>query len=408
MTLQSFHFDEEFVEEACDFCGLCFHNCPVLKLPIEKAKKEIKSLVESGYSKKVLTKCTSCMACNHYCPNDCHPHTLILTTWNERYLKNGLPKRAKFALPYHFPNLYSINIKNLTDDEKKLVEKWEQNWKDPKGAETVLYTGCNSLIQPFLLDSKIFDNITIFGSPKLCCGEPLYRMGCLDAARTVAEYLKREFDKMGFKKMVVACLAGYHLFKYVFKQKYGIEFDFEIVSIIDWLWEQIETGKIQLTPLNKTATIHDNCWPKASGDHFFDRVRDILKALEVEIIEPKHTRENALCCGIGAAAANYSLTYSFSSVRKRLAELNKTKADLILDYCGGCNWYLNIGRYLSFKRLPIYHLVELIQMSIGEKLKHRPHKTSRKILTSMLGKGIKGYLSFKHFHIDKILDNPVE
>jgi Fe-S oxidoreductase len=208
--------------------------------------------------------------------------------------------------------------------------------------------------------------------------------------------------------MVVACLAGYHLFKYVFKQKYGIEFDFEIVSIIDWLWEQIETGKIQLTPLNKTATIHDNCWPKASGDHFFDRVRDILKALEVEIIEPKHTRENALCCGIGAAAANYSLTYSFSSVRKRLAELNKTKADLILDYCGGCNWYLNIGRYLSFKRLPIYHLVELIQMSIGEKLKHRPHKTSRKILTSMLGKGIKGYLSFKHFHIDKILDNPVE
>lgn len=408
MTLKSFHFNEEFIEERCDFCGLCFNKCPVLKLPIEQAQKEIKNLIETGYSKKVLNKCTSCMNCNNYCPNDCHPHTLILERWNERYLKNGLPIRAKLALPYHFPNIYTININKLSSGEKKLVDQWKQNWKDPKGAETVLYTGCNSLIQPYILDSQIFDDITLFGSPKLCCGEPLFRMGCLDAAGTVAEYLKKQFAEMGFKKMIVACLAGYHLFKFVHREKYNIKHDFEIISIIDWLWEQIESGELKLKPLNKTAVIHDNCWPKASGSHFFDRVRDILAAMEVEVIEPKHTRESALCCGIGAAAASYSLVYAFSSVRKRLNELNKTKADLILDYCGGCNWFLNVARSISLKRKPIYHIVELVKLSIGETLKHKPHKTSRKILSSMLGRALLSYLTFKRFHIDKILDYPVE
>ncbi|MBD3228060.1 MAG: 4Fe-4S dicluster domain-containing protein [Candidatus Lokiarchaeota archaeon] len=190
MKLNSFHFDEDFIEERCDFCGLCFNKCPVLTLPIEEAQKEIKTLVETGDSKRVLNKCTSYMACNNYCPNDCHPHTLILSKWNERYLKNGLPNRAKLALPYHFPNIYTINIGKLSSKEKKLVKQWEQNWKDPKGAETVLYTECNSLIQPYILDSKIFKDITIFGSPRLCCGEPLFRMGCLDAAGTTEKYLK--------------------------------------------------------------------------------------------------------------------------------------------------------------------------------------------------------------------------
>ncbi|MBD3228059.1 MAG: hypothetical protein GF329_07705 [Candidatus Lokiarchaeota archaeon] len=213
---------------------------------------------------------------------------------------------------------------------------------------------------------------------------------------------------MGFKKMVVACLAGYHVFKYVYKEKYNINFNFEIISIIDWLWEQINSGKLELNPLNKSAVIHDNCWPKAGGNHFFDRVRDILDALEVEVIEPEHTREDALCCGIGAAAASYSLMYAFSSVRKRLKELNKTDADLILDYYGGCNWFLNVVRSVSLKRKPIYHIVELVKLAIGEKLKHRPHKTSRRILSSMIGRLLLSYLTFRNFYIDKILDYPVE
>jgi Fe-S oxidoreductase len=408
MPLQPFNFSKEFNVAACDFCGLCFNKCPVLNLPLDVAQREIKSLIQSGKSKYVLQNCTSCMACNHYCPNNCNPHTLILSKWNERYLHEGLPNRSRLVLPYHFPNLFTIIMKKLPKDEKVLVEQWYNNWKNPQNEKTMLYTGCNTLLQPFLLKSKIFSDIPIFGAPELCCGEPLYRMGCIDAARTVATYLHDEFQQIGFKKLLMPCLAGYHGFKEAYEKVFGVKFNFEVVSIIDWFWDIIQQNELEITPLNKTAVIHDSCWSKASGEHFFNRVRDILALLGVQVLEPEHTKENALCCGIGAAAARYDILYVFKSARKRLKELGRMKPDIIVDYCGGCNWCLSVANKFNFSRLPIYHLIELFQQGIGEKPLHRTDLRARSILmNSFLELLPKGLLSFKRFKINSILDRKV-
>ncbi len=408
MTLQRFQFSKNFNEHNCDYCGICFHKCPVLELPLEEAKEEIKSLVEQGKSKTVLRKCTSCMACNHYCPNNCNPHTLILNCWNERYLDKGLPARSKLVLPYHFPNLYTIYKKKLPEDEKNFIEKWENNWKNPpKNNLIMFYTGCNLLLQPYLLNSKLFNEIPIFGSPELCCGEPLYRMGCLDAAEQVGYYLQKQFNKIGFKKLIMGCLAGYHLLKEVYEKVYDIKFDFEVISFIDWLEEELNTGKYKITKLDLKAVIHDNCWPKASGDIFFNKVREILKKIGIDIIEPEHTRENALCCGIGAAAANYSIIYAFKSAKKRIKEFKKTEADLIINYCGGCNWYFSTVQSYSRKWMPIYHLFELVEMAIGEKILHKTKRRGKKIIRTMIKKILFNYLKRKRHRIKNIMHLPV-
>ena len=410
LSLQNFQNIKEFNEKLCDFCGLCFHKCPALELPLNIAKNEIKSLVQKGESKYILTKCTSCMACNHFCPNNCNPHTLILQKWNERYLKNGLPNRAKFVLPYHFPNLYSMNIKKLPKDELELIREWENNWNDPpENHDIMFYTGCNTLIQPYMLKSRLFQDMPIFGSPECCCGEPFYRMGCLDAAEQVAHHLKVNFERMGFKKLIVGCLAGYHLFKEIHKEVFGIKYNFETISFIDWLWEALNSGKYDISKLDISAVLHDNCWSKASGNYFFDKVREILKFIGVNIIEPKHTRESALCCGIGAAAANYSIIYAFKSAIRRLREFKRTDAVIVVDYCGGCNWYFNIAQRFSIKKIPIYHLIELIQMAIGEKPIHRTRKRGNKIFIFkfMIRKVIASYFKKKKHKIKKILDLPV-
>ena len=67
MTAKPFRFSKRFDEAACDFCGLCFHQCPVLALPLEEAQAEIRGLVHGGRS-KVLARCTGCMACARACP----------------------------------------------------------------------------------------------------------------------------------------------------------------------------------------------------------------------------------------------------------------------------------------------------------------------------------------------------
>ncbi|MHA1651691.1 MAG: (Fe-S)-binding protein [Candidatus Helarchaeota archaeon] len=404
MQVKNYPFLDEFHKETCDYCGLCFHKCPVLKLPLKTAQREIKKLVELGRSPTILNRCTSCMACNYYCPQNCNPYALILSSWYKRYLRNGLPYRARLALPYHFPNLYTITMKKLPKDEQLLINQWHQNWKNPQGHETMLYTGCNLLLQPFLLKSKIFENVPIFGSLELCCGEPLYRMGCLHAVKIVGLHLQQQFEQMGFKELIMPCLGGYHMFSEVYPKLYGIEFDFKVISLIDWLWNLLQKDKFDIIPIKKKAVLHDNCWAKASGKHFFNRVRELLATLDVTILEPEHTRENALCCGIGAAAANYSILYTFKNARTRLKELLKVKPDFAVNYCGGCNWYLNIAKKLISPHLPLYHLIEVLQLGIGETPLHRTNNRAQTILSSTLPRGLPHSFRLDRFHIKKILN----
>ncbi|MFX0186391.1 MAG: (Fe-S)-binding protein [Candidatus Hodarchaeota archaeon] len=405
MKLKNFENFLEFNEKACNFCGLCFHKCPVMSLPLDIAKKEIESIIKTGKSKKVLNNCVGCMSCNHYCPNNCNPYALIINKWNEKYRKKGLPNRANLilTLPYKMPYIHSFIISKLPKEELEWIKEWEYHVKN--GKETMIYAGCNLLLQPYILQSKLFENQTIFGSTELCCGEPLYRSGCFEGHELVAQNLKKKFEDIGFKKLITPCIACYHMFKYVYKKNYGIEMNFEVISIIDFLWDELNSGKYEIIPLNFTASIHDNCWSKASGDYFFNKVRDILKLCGVRVIELEHSREDALCCGISAASANYSIFPTLKHAKIRLKEFNNSKADIIVDYCGGCNWIFLVANAFSLRKKtkkPIYTLIEIVQMAIGEIPSDKSKKRGKLIIKALIGKIIRAYLSRGRYYIEEI------
>jgi Fe-S oxidoreductase len=408
MTTKRFQFTKRFVRERCDSCGLCFSECPVLRLPIEQAQQEIRLLLDSGVS-QVLHRCTGCMACNTLCPQDANPHTLIMSRWQDRYRRLGLPQVAGLVLPYQEPNLYTVALKSLPGDEGALVRQWEQNWLKPP-ADTMIYAGCNMLLQPFLLDSTLLGNVPIFGSLKLCCGEPLYRMGCWDAARTAAVHVAAEFERMGLERVIVPCLAGYHLFKYVYPQIFEVRIKAEVLSIEDWLHERITSGQIPIKPLNQTAVLHDNCWPKASGDELFQKVRDLLSAVGVTVIEPENTRERALCCGMCSGAAQLRLRDIVRTARDRLDELDRTKADMMINYCGGCNWLFSLVNQMLLARYktPSYHLLEVVQMAAGETPKHRTAQRTRRVMASMTPRLLARYLNRRRFWIYTVAGEPVQ
>jgi len=403
MTLDTFTFSKHFLEDRCDRCGRCLHECPVLQLPLDAAQAEIRALIETGDS-SVLDRCTGCMACNSLCPKGANPHTLIVSRWRARYERRGIPVRGRLVLPYQKPNLFTLGIERLPKDERDLVQKWEQNWQNPPSHDTMLYAGCNMLVQPFLLDSALFAGMPIFGSTDICCGEPLYRMGCWDAVQAVAGHLRDEFNRMGLRRVMVPCHAGYYLFKHVYREVFDVDLGLEVVSIFDWLHDRIAEGESSITPLNKTAVLHDNCWPKASGDYFFDKVRDLLALLGVQVLEPEHTRERALCCGMCAAAARYSLRDIVRASKKRLAEFDRVDADMVVDYCGGCNWLFALADNLSLSKRPkpLYHLFEVLQMAVGETPKHRTAGRANAVVRAMIGPLARGYLTPKRFWIDEI------
>lgn len=395
-----------FNEEACTRCGECFHKCPVLELPLEKAKKEITAILETGKS-KVLKKCVGCMNCNHYCPNDCRPYALIINKWHEKYRENGLPGRAKLVLtlPYLNPYIHSFIINKLPKEEKKWIQEWEDNIKNPENKGTMIYASCNLLVQPYMFQSKLYKDQTIFGSTTLCCGEPLFRAGLFEGHELVAKNLKQELEKIGFKKLIMPCIAGYNMFKYVYEANYGVKMNFEIVSIVDWLYDELKSGKYEITPLNITACVHDSCWPKMRGDAIFNKVRELLEMCGVKIIELEHSRENALCCGLSAACSSYSIFPLLHHAKIRLKEFKKSGADVVVDYCGGCNWIFLIANSFSVKKKttqPIHTVMEIVQMAIGETPSEKSKKRGGKIIRSLLGKVVKAYLSTGHYNVEEL------
>lgn len=408
MTAKPFQFSKQFHTERCDFCGRCFAECPVFQWPLEQAQAEIHNLVETGQS-TALDLCTGCMACNSICPRDADPHTLIVKAWGKRYQKEGLPERARLVLPYHKGNLHETGQAAMPEDERQLLRQWEHNRQYPPDCDTMMYAGCNMMLLPFILDSKLYADIPIFGSLDLCCGEPLYRMGCWDAAKAAAQNVRDEFRRMKLKRIVVPCLACYHLFNYVYPRILDVSLGVEVISIEAWLCDRIESGNIQVSPLNKNVYLHDNCWPKASGDVLFDRTRDLLRHIGVTPAPVKHERENALCCGMCAAAAKFRMRDVVRTANQLMKEQEASAAEMTVEYCGGCYWLLNLINQAQLNRYPKprRHILELVQLAAGETPKYRTDDRMRSIILAMTPKLAKEFLSRSRFWIKEIAGRPV-
>ena len=133
--------------------------------------------------------------------------------------------------------------------------------------------------------------------------------------------------------------------------------------------------------------------------HPFDVARDIVKATGLSIVEMKHNRENALCCGMGGVAAEYSVTYGLKCGTKRLEEAKATGAKFLVDYCGGCNWFLGTSKLMSLKKLPdVFHILQILQHATGEQpLDGKNKAVAKKIMAATLRYLVPSTLSKKRF-----------
>ncbi|MDX1798631.1 MAG: (Fe-S)-binding protein [Candidatus Lokiarchaeia archaeon] len=364
-----------FREELCNLCGVCLNLCPVLQLPIESAKEEIKNLIEGKESKYALTKCNTCFSCNLYCPQKANPYNLILERWNDLYKKRAAPPLYRFVCPTEQNNIWQLLNIFLSNQERK----WIHNWitYNPKPDDTILLVGNYTHLFPFILGgSRLLDYFKpIDRIDQWEGGAYLYQGGYLDVVQKISQRTKKDFDDWGVKK-VIACLdAVEYIFNEVHPKEMGVEHSQEFINFNHWLLDKINSSEIQLVnQLDMSVTVHDNCYSKTLSGKYWEIPREILEKCGCNLIEMKHNKKNSLCCGFGAGASwvkNISIIFDIiTEGLKKFKEAEETGAKALVSYCGGCIYLLWASKELLRSNIEIFHVIEIVRMAMGEKLNY--------------------------------------
>ncbi|MFX1411692.1 MAG: (Fe-S)-binding protein, partial [Promethearchaeota archaeon] len=387
--------------------------CPVMELSVEDSIEEMKKLIVGENTKEVLNNCQSCFACNFYCPENAHPADLILQRWNELYKKEGLRKRGEYFMTLypHYPNFRSYVMEHLPKKTKELVKSWAD--LEPLKGDTLTYPGCNIIVYAELTQTSFLKDLDIRGRLEYCCGETLFRTGYKDELFQITKRLNKWFNILKPKNLLVLCTAGTNVFKNILPH-YGLTYKFEsIKSYLQYLWEKLESGQIRVKKkLNLTATIQDSCYSKMFGDEYIDLPRKILERIGIKVIESESCRESMRCCGIGAGFSIESAYQPFKmriSTIRNFKDFRKTKADIICVYCAGCLAVFYTNKPLYFRKIKVYHIIELIQMALEEKpalTNKAKKKRGKHIFWGIMRKQVPKILSKKTFKLADIPEDP--
>jgi Fe-S oxidoreductase len=369
-----------FRADLCNLCGECFHQCPVLELPLEESKKEMQRLIEGTDSKYVLAKCNTCFSCNIFCPQHANPYQLILERWNDLYKKRGAPPLYRFVCPTEEPNIWQLLNLFLSEQEKIWVNKWITY--TPKPDDNLLLIGNYTHLFPFVIgESKLLEGFTpISRIDQWEGGAYLYQGGYLDLVQKIAVRCAQDFQSWGIKKVTHTLDAVYYIFSEVHPKEMLITHPQEFVNFNEWMLDQINNGTLNLPKkLNLNITVHDNCYSKALGGAYWDVPREILQKCGCNLREMKHIKKDSLCCGFGAGASwvkNISIPFDIiSEGMKKFNEAIETGADALMTYCGGCLYLLWATKELLGYDIDLYHIIEVVRMAMGEQISYpKAHK----------------------------------
>ncbi len=391
-----------FDADCCKLCGECLSRCPVLGYSPSRAKEE-KERLNRAEPNEVLDKCTTCFSCDLYCPNECNPYELVLLRWNERYESRGLPAMARMVIPSDETSIWNRLYPLLPADEKEAIKNRRKI--EGKSGKDILLTGCFSAFSPYLTMTPVLSELTPYGDERLwCTGGHIYQLGLLEVVEAIAQRAKRVFEELKPRKVVTMMAAEASMLNRILPEKFGINYDIEVMTLEQWLWERIERGKLKLDrKIKKRISFHDNCFSKSIGDELWQVARDIAVECGADVVEMKHNRENALCCGFGTAAGRFNILDLIEGGALRFREAEDAGAEWMVVYCAACYFILSVVKELIGSKVELYHLIELVDMAEGRKPPHRTRARAFDILSIMSANISRMLLSSdarKRFRID--------
>jgi Fe-S oxidoreductase len=202
----------------------------------------------------------------------------------------------------------------------------------------------------------------VLGTEESCSGDPAKRAGNEFLFQMQAMANIEILNAYEIKKIVTACPHCFNTIKNEYPQLGGV---YEVVHHTELLKSLLEEGRLTIEGgqfKGKKITFHDPCYLGRAND-VYEAPRELIRKLDVELVEMKRCKTNGLCCGAGGAQM-------FKEPEKGTKDINvertenaiEVNPDVIATGCPFCNTMMTDGVKLTNKEaeIKVLDIAELI------------------------------------------------
>ena len=186
-------------------------------------------------------------------------------------------------------------------------------------------------------------SFAILGSEESCTGDPAKRAGNEFLFQMMAMQNISVLNAYEVKKIVTGCPHCFNTLKNEYPELGG---NYEVVHHTQLIQELLNTGKLKIEGgefKGKKITFHDPCY-LGRGNGEYEAPRQLIQALDAELVEMKRCKTTGLCCGAGGAQM-------FKEAEKGNKEINiertedalETNSSIIATGCPFCNTMMTDG-----------------------------------------------------------------
>lgn len=269
--------------------------------------------------------------------------------------------------------IFVLNLSLILMDYKvATMAEMAANGQSP---EILFWVGCaGSFDDRYKKVTKAFVKIlnhldikfAVLGTEEACTGDPARRAGNEFTFQMLAQQNIQVLNGYNVKKIVTACPHCFNTLKNEYPELGG---NYEVIHHSTYLQELISSGKLKVEGgafKGQKITYHDSCYLGRAND-IYEAPRDLIKALDAELVEMKKCKTNGLCCGAGGGQMFKEPEKGIKDVNiERIEDALSTGSKAIAVACPFCMVMMSDGVKNKEKEheVKVYDLAELLVESL--------------------------------------------